>query len=301
MTGLLELALATDQELEQVDFKESFDVNSKGEWCEVLKDIVAMANSGGGVLLIGIRDDNSHSGFNVTPILDYDPAKVTDKVFSYTGRHFSNFRITKAERASQLIAALEIGATSIPLIFTSPGNYQGHDGKPKSAFGVGVVYFRHGAKSEPGTSEDLAQFLKREIDNVREAWLSNIRKIVEAPEGSQVIIFPAGTQTTDALESQGVRVVDDPNAPIVNIREEDLFHNYPYDYKALTKVLRDRYDNFIENETYHNTRKRYDDNSMFCRKRLLNPNSPRSARTKLYSRAIVHEFDKYYTRKKEKA
>lgn len=299
MDGLLALALATDQELEQVDFKESLDVHSKGEWCEVIKDIVAMANSGGGVLLIGISDDGHVSGFDVTPVLDFDPAKVTDKLFSYTGRHFSNFRITKAQKDGKLIAALEIGAASVPLVFTSAGNYQGHDGKQKTAFSMGVVYFRHGAKSEPGTSDDLGQFLKREIENVKESWLSGIRKVVEAPEGAQVVVFPADITTTDIDEARGVRVVDDPTAPMVNIREEDLFRNYPYDYRALTKVLRERYSDFIENGTYHQIRKKFDGNPLFCRKRLLNPNSPRSAWTKLYSRAIVREFDKHYTRTTE--
>lgn len=129
--------------------------------------------------------------------------------------------------------------------------------------------------------------------------MSGIRKVVEAPEGSQVVVFPAGTTTTDSSEARGVRVVDDPEAPVVNIREEDLFRNYPYDYRALTKALRERYTDFVENGTYHQIRKQFDENPLFCRKRLLNPNSPRSAWTKLYSRAIVREFDKYYTRKPE--
>lgn len=106
MDGLLALALATDQELEQVDFKESLDVHSKGEWCEIIKDIVAMANSGGGVLLVGVKDDGHHAGVDVTPVLDFDPAKITDKLFSYTGRHFGNFRITKAEKEGRPIAAI---------------------------------------------------------------------------------------------------------------------------------------------------------------------------------------------------
>jgi Putative DNA-binding domain len=299
MDGLLTLALATDQELDQVDFKESLDVNSKGEWCEVIKDIVAMANSGGGVLLIGVDDNACHSGFDVTSVMAFDPAKITDKLFSYTGRHFGNFLITKAEKEGRPIVALQIGAVSIPLVFTSSGNYQGHDGKTKTAFNTGVVYFRHGAKSEPGTSEDLTQFLKREIDNVKQSWLSGIRKVVEAPEGSQVVIFPAGTTTTDENDARGVRIADDPNAPVVNIREEDLFHNYPYDYKALTKVLRERYEDFIENGEYHQIRKRLENNLLFCKKRLHNPGSPRSNSTKFYSRAIIREFDRYYTHKRE--
>lgn len=166
MSSLLVKALAADHESDEVDFKESFHIDSKGEWCEILKDCVAMANSGGGILLIGINDDGQPSEFDVTSILNCDPANFTDKMFSYTGRHFSDFRVTAEERQGATIAAIEIGPASIPLIFTAPGNYQTADGKQKMAFQVGVVYFRHGAKSEPGTSDDLQQFLDRELNRI---------------------------------------------------------------------------------------------------------------------------------------
>ena len=38
----------------RVEFKERFDPASTAEWCELLKDMVALINSGGGVLVIGV-------------------------------------------------------------------------------------------------------------------------------------------------------------------------------------------------------------------------------------------------------
>lgn len=49
-------------ESQKVDFKASFDPQSKQDWCELIKDIIAMTNSGGGCLIIGVNDDGSHSG-----------------------------------------------------------------------------------------------------------------------------------------------------------------------------------------------------------------------------------------------
>ena len=46
--------------------------------------------------------------------------------------------------------------------------------KQKTAFSAGTVYFRHGAKSEPGTSEDLRASLERELDRIRSSWLDGI-------------------------------------------------------------------------------------------------------------------------------
>jgi len=68
------------------------------------------------------------------------------------------------------------------------------------------VYFRHGAKSEPATQEDLRDCIERNIDRRREAWLENIREVMEAPAGSQIQVVPptgAGNQEGDAVRLVG--------------------------------------------------------------------------------------------------
>jgi hypothetical protein len=46
---------AARRESKRVDFKKSFDIASTGEWCEMIKDIVTMANSGSGAIVVGSR------------------------------------------------------------------------------------------------------------------------------------------------------------------------------------------------------------------------------------------------------
>ena len=41
------------RESRYIDFKERFDPDSKGEWVELIKDFAAMANSGGGAVVVG--------------------------------------------------------------------------------------------------------------------------------------------------------------------------------------------------------------------------------------------------------
>ncbi len=252
-----------------------------------------MANSGGGVILIGVNDDGSISNANVSPVLSYDPADLTNKMFSYTGRHFSAFKITPVQKSGMTIAAIQIGRISIPLVFTSPGNYQGRDGKPKCAFSSGTVYFRHGAKSHgvfqehcvsiplvftspgnyqgrdgkpkcafssgtvyfrhgaksgPCTSEDLHNFLKREIELVKESWLSGIRKVVEAPEGSQVLVFPAGDLPSADGSLQAIRIVDDPSVPAYQLLDPNKTH--PYRQTDVVREFNKRLMNGKEIKTY---------------------------------------------------
>jgi predicted HTH transcriptional regulator len=143
-----------DGESAAVDFKASFDPKSKQDWCELIKDIVAMANSGGGCIVVGVADDGAISESDVNPLLAVDPADMTNRIHSYTDLHFSAFEIIKGIRSGQAVAVINIHAARIPIVFTAHGGYAAVGGQ-KAAFVKGSVYFRHGAKSEPGTTDDL--------------------------------------------------------------------------------------------------------------------------------------------------
>jgi predicted HTH transcriptional regulator len=99
---------ATSKESKEVNFKESFDFDLPKDRCEIVKDIVAMANSGGGRLLIGVKDDGASSEFDITLVLSIDPAKITDQIRRYTGQQFSDFEIYESQKNGKQIAILRI-------------------------------------------------------------------------------------------------------------------------------------------------------------------------------------------------
>lgn len=290
-TIALERALQANQESQTLDFKSSLNVESKGEWLELIKDMIAMANSGGGIILVGLHDDGSPSGSNITQILNVDPADVTNKIFAYTSQHFSEFRISAGYKEGSEIAAIEVDGVAVPIVFNKVGNYQGQNEKPKSAFSSGSVYFRHGAKSEPCTSEDLKQFLEREIERIKQSWLGGIRKVVEAPDYSQILVIPP---TTQAEVEGSFRPTDNPDAPEIRLSEAAALDMYPLTYRELTNELFSRYKNFVENRKYHNLRKSLMEKPMYSRERLLNPRNSQSSKTRFYARTILDEFDKHY-------
>jgi hypothetical protein len=73
------------------------------------------------------------------------------------------------------------------------------------------VYFRHGAKSEPGTSDDLRDVIEKRLAIIRQEWLRGIKQVTEAPPGSMVVIHPAGI-TNNNGQPISIRVVDNPDA-----------------------------------------------------------------------------------------
>ena len=100
-------------------------------------------------------------------------------------------------------------------------------------------------------------------------------------------------------EALHVRVTrDDPNAVAVTITEEDIRQHFPWSYDKLTRRLKSRYSNFLQNNVYHSVRKRLEDDERFCRVRFLDPSKPgKGLKKRFYSPGILAEFDRHYSKK----
>jgi hypothetical protein len=87
---------------------------------------------------------------------------------------------------------------------------------------------------------------------------------------------------------------DDPTAPAITVREEDILKNFPLTYDSLTKFLRARYSNFLVNDGYRRIRKTLEEDPKLCKRRELEPGNPRTSVKRFYSSNIIKEFDKHY-------
>ncbi|OHB55618.1 MAG: hypothetical protein A2Y07_09685 [Planctomycetes bacterium GWF2_50_10] len=85
----------------------------------------------------------------------------------------------------------------------------------------------------------------------------------------------------------------------IELSEEDIREQYPWDYKILTTRLEKRYSDFKSNDKYHKIRIELAKNEKYCRVRFLDPGNPRSATKQFYNSNILKEFDAHYTMKKE--
>src|ERR1039458_4139195 len=156
-------ALAANRESKHIEFKQGFDPTSASEWCEIVKDIVAIANSGGGIILFGLDNVGTPTGQPIDAIAKIDPADVANKVGKYTGTIDLGFEILEVQKEGHPLVAFVIQAGSTPFVFEKPGTHDIGAGKQRTAFGMGTVYFRHGAKSEPGSTTDIRLAVERRV------------------------------------------------------------------------------------------------------------------------------------------
>jgi hypothetical protein len=231
----LRTLLTRTAETAELDFKSKFEGADAGDWIEIIKDIVAFANSGGGTILIGVSDDGAPSGADVAGALAIDPADLTNRIHKYTSTHFHDFEFTECEKGGHEICAIMIRSCRVPLVFTRVGTYEVAHGRQKTVFSAGTVYFRHGAKSEPGTSEDLRMFLERELELTKRSWLDGIAKVVEAPAGSRFAILPPEAQPAGPSGALPLRLTDDPTAPAYYAVPIDTTH--PFRQKEVVREV----------------------------------------------------------------
>ncbi len=230
----LQNALEASYETSFVEFKEKLDVGNKGDWVEVIKDLVAMANSGGGFILFGVDDNAKPTGESVEAIISYDASRIGDKICKFTDTPFGDFTLQPALKAGVPIAVIQISASRIPLVFTTDGQYTNPHGDEKFAFRKGTVYFRHGAKSEPGTTGDLQALIERELERIKHSWLAGIRTVVEAPPGSTISVAVPIEQSV-VVNPNRVRLVSDGDAPAVQLIDPNKTH--PHLWKnVLTQI-----------------------------------------------------------------
>jgi hypothetical protein len=248
MSKLVDKGLKAKRESKTVDFKSAFDPASTGEWCELVKDIVAMANSGGGVIVIGLDNGGDPSKKDVKPILDLDHAKLVDKIRKYTGYEFGELEVHEAKKQDETVAVIEISAVKVPMVFQEVGTYEVSPGKQKTAFSKGTVYFRHGAKSEPGTTEDIRNVIDRQLEAIRGEWLDGVKKVVTAPQGSAVSVFTGEVKESKSPDATAIRLVDDPDAPGYRLIDHDT--TYPYRQTELVDVVNGMLPEGVEINTY---------------------------------------------------
>jgi hypothetical protein len=180
------------------------------------------------------------SGKDVKPVLDHDHAKYCDLIRKYTNQNYGEFEVVDGKKDGHPVAIFLINPPDYPLIFEKPGTYA--VGKDQwTVFAQGTIYFRHGAKSEHGTSDDLRRFMQQRIRELQEQLMKGLRKVSEAPRGSQLRVVPSVSVGQSESNAVAFRMTNDPNAQ--DVVAVDRGRICPYRRKEVMAKLKKRLPN----------------------------------------------------------
>lgn len=159
------------------------------------------------------------------------------------------------------------------------------------------ISFYHGFETaEPATRvhyPEQVQRLLTYLDSLEEKPTDDLAK--------QHVALRMETKLIKGKDASGAsfRWTDDPNAPAITVREEDILKNYPLTYRELATMMKRRYTNFLENKAFHKIRQVFEDDKKYAIVRILHPTNPNSSRQRFYNPNILQEFDKHYTRRRK--
>jgi hypothetical protein len=225
-------ALAAARPSTRVAFWPELKPSTVGVWIELAKDVAALANSGGGVIVLGVARDGTLTGWNPEHLLQVGLGRVHRELDQYTAP--LDLAVAPGRRDGRKVASIRVGSRrGSPVVFERDGTYVDRTGREHTPFRRGMVFFRHGARSGPATAKDLARFAALEERRIRRDVLEHLRQVARAPTGSEVIVVPPDSAAPGSVER--FRVVDDPKAPVLARTDFDVTH--PYRQKELVEIL----------------------------------------------------------------
>lgn len=210
--------LSVHRETRVLDFKKAFDPSNNGDWCKLVRHLVAMANTNGGYLIIGANDDGSSSKCDLQAVAAIDQATVIDKIGKYTDVQPDEVNLRYFAHKGKERVIFHVGKANAPIVFVRVGNYAitpNKNNKQETAFGAGTVYFRHGSKSEPARQADIQRAFDGMLAKRRREILAGVGKVIRAPSDHQVLVMPKSMRLTTDPDAPGVRLTEDPAAPLV--------------------------------------------------------------------------------------
>ena len=191
------------------------------DYVELVRDVAAMANSGGGVIVL-------------EGVAGVDEELLHEQLGQYAEPEFEGFEVEPLSRNGRPSTAVVVeGVRNAPLVFTRTGRIEGEH----LAFVRGGLYFRHGAKSEAATGEDVRDFIRRQLDATRTQWLANIRQVMHAPGGAEVAVIETAERDEEGRPTL-IRLTTDPHAPLYGQVDPDQSH--PYRQKEVIREVNAR-------------------------------------------------------------
>ena len=181
-------------EAEEFDRKSALDPNLLQDYLELAADLVAMANTRGGAILVGTQG----SALPKADLALFDSARIDDKVNSLVEPRVG--RIKSNALGSDFILIEIEKSDNPPHVFKQDGNCTNRQQKPVTVFRRGDVYVRHSSKSERANRTDFERWLETRQQRLFE----NVKLVFQASPEAQIQI---------AEGPGGVPVRIDPTAP----------------------------------------------------------------------------------------
>lgn len=201
-----------------------------------MRDLAALANSGGGIILYGVDRNGAPTGADLGGIPE---ARALLREFhEYVDSDFAGIDVVRAIKDERAVVAVVVDEAIAPVVFSADCGYSNDRSEREITFPRGSVWFRHRAKSEPGTTEDLAGAIDRRVETVRKNLVRAVTRVVRSPHGYVPGALSQEVRDSESPGATPIRIVDDPSAPAFRVVDYDKTH--PFRQKEILAELHAR-------------------------------------------------------------
>ena len=212
-----------NEESEDFEQKSLFSGNDK-EWFGLVKTIVAISNTRGGIIKI-----EKLEGVNPN---EFDTAKIDDKVNSFISPRIHNITTKKSNGNTTILIP---NSPAKPHIFIKRASYKNLSPPPQyiTEFYEGQIWVRHSGKNAWISKDDFDRMFKEKLDE----FLKNINIIANQ--------FPVSAKELKVVESKDsdgampIRLSESSESMPVLLQKEKVDPNidFPYNAKEIGKLL----------------------------------------------------------------
>ncbi len=157
----LKMLIGLQREENELDFKERYDLSDRQSYVEFVCDAVAMANTEGGYLVIGVAEEKKEVnkfvpvGLSEDQVSSLDVTKLLNKIKSYIDTDFQlKLQIHQLSEFDNKRLALVFvpQSTYLPIVFSKMGQYPNKKSEqhPIMRFRQGDVFVRRDVASVEG-------------------------------------------------------------------------------------------------------------------------------------------------------
>ncbi len=205
-------------ELEAVEFKSRFEGPKR--WLQFLVEAVALANSGGGLVIFGVGDRGDRLGADPALIEELDNAKINDQLRKHSPQATLTCTAQAVEFDSKTFVVVGVAHRGEIVVFDREGKVDG--GRP--VFRPGVIYVRRPAQKAPATHVEVDRLIRRLAQAQASELLASVGRVVDPSSDEELVAVAADTPTegrilTGTREGTGVRMEVMPGEDGLPVRE----------------------------------------------------------------------------------
>ena len=160
------------------NFGEQNDIEFKEQWIEeghLVKTILAMANSRGGIIVFGIKEKKGSGILDAVGLESFvDKAKINDGISKYVSSNL-NYEILDFEYNDKgVYPALCNKKFQILFVYDVPSKLPFMSKKAGVDIEKDIIYVRHGTKCEKATVEDIDKIIYARLNSEKKEYLSDM-------------------------------------------------------------------------------------------------------------------------------